>query len=218
MAEERPPEPSGPDAVASGTVSIARLEALSDGVFAIAMTVMALELTAAVSADAGAVELWAELWPRLIAFAMSFAILGLFWLGQHAAFARHREAPRPDSVTTSRAHAVAVMIFLLSVAAIPLPAAVVGTHPDTVWAFAVYGGMLTLSAALLEVMVRFGKGAEHHPAIERRLGVAVASYAACASLAFVHPYLALGAFFLSHAAFLAVPLGRHAGTGRDLPG
>src|SRR5262245_56717852 len=65
--------------------SLERLGALSDGVFAIAMTLLVLDLRVPASEVvhhgdlAGAL---AMLWPNLIAYFMSFMTLGIFWVGQ----------------------------------------------------------------------------------------------------------------------------------------
>ena len=179
-----------------------RLEALSDGVFAIAMTVMALELTATVRAEADLPDMWEELWPRLVAYVMSFLILSLFWMAQKLALDASTETPRWHQVTH--------LLFLMVVAAIPFPAALVGTHPDAFWAFAVYGGTLTFAAALLELsirQVRHHNGADPRGrAVEKRLLIAVASYAGCLLVALVQPVLGLVAFAGSHAAMMLVPL------------
>lgn len=66
--------------------SVARLAALSDGVFSIAMTLLVLDLRApAVEAIHSDAELWRALLglaPRLIMYMVTFLTLGLFWVGQ----------------------------------------------------------------------------------------------------------------------------------------
>lgn len=70
-AEERPP------------VSPVRLNALADGVFAIAMTLLVLELgVPIVSADLLGDAL-AEMWPEFVMYALSFLVLGVYWLIHH---------------------------------------------------------------------------------------------------------------------------------------
>ena len=75
--------------------SLERLAALSDGVFAIAMTLLVLDLRLPLSAE---IHSEADLWralialsPRLITYLMSFMTLGIFWLAQQtqlSSFAR----------------------------------------------------------------------------------------------------------------------------------
>jgi uncharacterized membrane protein len=68
--------------------NLGRLEALSDGVFAVAMTLLVLDLKAPMAEtihSEGA--LWSalvSLSPRLLTYLMSFVTLGIFWLGQQA--------------------------------------------------------------------------------------------------------------------------------------
>ena len=68
--------------------NLARLEALSDGIFAVAMTLLVLDLkTPVASAIHSESDLWNELLslsPRLMTYLMSFVTLGIFWLGQQA--------------------------------------------------------------------------------------------------------------------------------------
>ena len=63
-----------------------RLAALSDGVFAFAMTVLVLDLRppdlSAIHSEAGLAHALLALAPRLLTFAMSFVTLGIFWVGQ----------------------------------------------------------------------------------------------------------------------------------------
>ena len=107
---------------AAGFLRVEWLTSLTDGVFAIAMTLLALELVATVEADRSLRELWPALWPRLVSCVMSFLILGLFWIAHRAALSPIR--------TTDRGHVALNLLFLMLVAAIPFPAALVGTHPD----------------------------------------------------------------------------------------
>jgi Endosomal/lysosomal potassium channel TMEM175 len=66
--------------------SVERLAALSDGVFAVAMTLLVLDLRVpAMEAMHGERELWralVALSPRLVMYMMSFMMLGIFWIGQ----------------------------------------------------------------------------------------------------------------------------------------
>ena len=66
--------------------SVERLAALSDGVFAVAMTLLVLDLhSPVVAAIHGEHDLWralVALTPRLVMYLMSFLTLGIFWVGQ----------------------------------------------------------------------------------------------------------------------------------------
>ncbi len=66
--------------------SVERLAALSDGIFAVAMTLLVLDLRLpATEAIHGEHDLWralVALGPRLVVYLMSFLTLGIFWVGQ----------------------------------------------------------------------------------------------------------------------------------------
>jgi uncharacterized membrane protein len=69
--------------------SLGRLLTLSDGVFAIAMTLLALDLHPNGATGASWQELLAALAPKLKAYAISFAVVAIFWISQRRSFARY---------------------------------------------------------------------------------------------------------------------------------
>lgn len=78
--------------------SVERLAALSDGVFAVAMTLLVLDLRApAAEAIHSEHDLWralVELSPRLLMYLMSFMTLGIFWVGQQTQLNHLRRSDR----------------------------------------------------------------------------------------------------------------------------
>ncbi len=66
--------------------SVERLAALSDGLFAVAMTLLVLDLkvpaSQAIETDGALLAALGDLAPRLIIYLMSFLTLGIFWVGQ----------------------------------------------------------------------------------------------------------------------------------------
>lgn len=64
-----------------------RVEAFSDGVFAIAITLLVLDLRAPENADSFIADLRDE-WPSYLAFIAAFGVLGLIWLSHHDLFSR----------------------------------------------------------------------------------------------------------------------------------
>ena len=194
-------------------ISVERLATLSDGVFAIAMTVLALELTSGVSADVPLTAMVSETLPRVAAYVMSFLILGLLWIANHSTLTQVRR--------TTRRHIALVLVFLMLVAAIPFPAALVGTHPNDPWAFAVYGAMLTLTVVCLEFSWWYARAKSDDSessltltdrsallgtALSRRIALAIGSYTLAVALAFVHPWLGFVGFLASHTVLTIVPL------------
>ena len=100
-----------------------RLATLTDGVFAIAMTLLSLDVVAEAANVTDAESLLNDLGPKLFAYALSFVILGLLWNGQHVAFHYTQR--------TDRAHLWLGIIFLLFIALIPFPATLLGEWPVT---------------------------------------------------------------------------------------
>jgi TMEM175 potassium channel family protein len=102
--------------------SNARLEALSDGVFAIAMTLLVIEVRAPDPESIGsAADLWGALrhaLPTIAAFLLSFTVIFITWVNHHALI---RSIPR-----TSATFLFANGFLLLTVAFIPFPTALLG--------------------------------------------------------------------------------------------
>ena len=77
--------------------SSARLEAFSDGVFAIAVTLLVLDLTVPMRRGAAPGRLAGELarqWPSYFAYLVSFLIIGIIWVNHHTVFAKVRFVDR----------------------------------------------------------------------------------------------------------------------------
>lgn len=62
-----------------------RLEAFSDGVFAIAITLLVLEIKVPPLGTALGAELL-HLWPSYLAYVVSFLVIGAIWINHHAAW------------------------------------------------------------------------------------------------------------------------------------
>ena len=107
-------------------VSKSRLEALSDGVFAIVMTILVLQLGGAAISDA---ETTAELdaaliaqWPIFVSYAMSFMVVSLYWVSHHTYFTFIREVNATQLWLN--------LLFLFCLSFIPFAADLIGEHPD----------------------------------------------------------------------------------------
>src|SRR5438876_8119639 len=78
--------------------NLERLAALSDGVFAVAMTLLALDLRApaaeAIHSERELGDALLVIAPRLVPYLMSFLTLGIFWLGQQAQLDRLAKSDR----------------------------------------------------------------------------------------------------------------------------
>lgn len=115
----------------------ARLLALSDGVVAVAITLLILDIRLPEGyggfSDA---QLWAALvalWPRILAYLISFAVIGTYWMNHHAKF-RH-------IVKSSRGLLLINMVFLLFVGVVPFTTSMIAENAGTV-ATAVYASFM----------------------------------------------------------------------------
>jgi uncharacterized membrane protein len=104
-------------------VSSDRQKALADGTFAIVMTLLVLELAVPALHDATNQELnhaLAAMWPKFIAYVLSFLVLGVFWLIHHFLF---------DNITYYDARLAWLnIIFLLFVALVPFTTSLLGEY------------------------------------------------------------------------------------------
>ena len=116
-----------------------RLQAFSDGVFAIAITVLVLGLGVPEIPDPLVpIELpkkLLELWPgKLLSYALSFVVTGMFWVAHHMAFHHIRRS--------TRALLWLNILFLMLVSFIPFPAALLGRYFDQRLALLIYTASL----------------------------------------------------------------------------
>jgi uncharacterized membrane protein len=117
-----------------------RLEAFSDGVFAIAITLLIIEVH--VPEAEGGRELahaLAGLWPSFFAFALSFATILIMWMNHHAMFAWVERANGPVFVSNG--------FLLLTITALPFSTALLGDylgHAGERTAAAIYAAHLVL--------------------------------------------------------------------------
>ncbi len=122
-----------------------RIEALVDGVFAVAMTLLVLqvplpELPEALTTEGVIASLTAVL-PAVASYTLSFLILGTIWMGHHAQF---RYIRRVD-----RALLWINILFLLCIAFIPFTTVFLARYPLQPVALLVYGATLLLSGIFL---------------------------------------------------------------------
>jgi uncharacterized membrane protein len=125
-------------------MSSSRLETFSDGVFAIAATLLILDVRV------GSGELGARLlhdWPSYVAYAVSFLTIGIIWINHHTVFAQIRKVDR---------HFLLINVaFLMLVAFIPFPTSLIASHlrgNDLQPAALTYGATLTLTAIFFNIL------------------------------------------------------------------
>lgn len=128
----------------------ARVEAFSDGVFAIAITLLILEIKVPVP---GATPLSLQLlrqWPSYLSFVISFAFIGIMWMNHHRLFTHIRKC---DDMLL-----VLNLLLLLGVTAVPFPTAVMAAHlrqPGARMAVLLYNGTYVFIAICFNVLWRY---------------------------------------------------------------
>src|SRR5690349_2661639 len=124
-------------------MSKGRLEAFSDGVIAILITIMVLELHAPASADVTAL---APLLPVFVSYVLSFVYLGIYWNNHHHLL------QVVDHVQGGVLWANLHLLFWLSL--IPFTTAWMGSHQFAPWPVAAYGLVLLCSALVYFILTR----------------------------------------------------------------
>ncbi len=170
--------------------SIERLAALSDGVFAVAMTLLVLDLKtpaeATIHSEADLGHALLALAPRLVIYLMSFMTLGIFWLGQQTQLnALERGSRRLTWWQLGFLAAVSIMPFTTS-----LMAEFIGFRTALLlyWVNILLLGLTLFASsrtARLTGLVAAGPHADLAGAVERRILIAQGLYALGAALCLV---------------------------------
>ena len=122
------------------TPDVERIAFFSDAVFAIAITLLVVELTVPEGPASRLGAALRELGPKFFAFALSFLVIGQFWMAHHRIF---RYVRRYDLGLLW-----VNLLFLLTVAFLPFPTALLGAYFDAHIAGVFYGLSLFVPSAL----------------------------------------------------------------------
>ena len=129
-------------ATGSPGLSKARVEALTDGIFAVAMTLLILDIKVPAVPGGHLPRELLALWPRVLSYAISFVMLGIYWVGQHNQFHLIRQ--------TDRTLLWINIFFLMTLCFVPFSTALLSSYPGEQVAVAVYGGNLVVIGLILE--------------------------------------------------------------------
>lgn len=136
----------GLSALSQVGLSKARVEALTDGIFATVMTVLVLGLRTPI-ANLSESDLRSQVlsqWPNIVVYAFSFVVLGLFWIGHHTQFHYIKR--------TNRVFLWINVVFLLTIGFIPFSTSLVGLYPFSPTAVRVYGANLAATSIMLNTV------------------------------------------------------------------
>jgi uncharacterized membrane protein len=100
-----------------------RLEAFSDGVFAIAITLLIIEIGVPhITGEETLSAALRDLWPSYGAYVLSFVMIGIYWANHHSLFRLF--------VRTDHYFLMLNVFFLMAIAFLPFPTAVLGEYLD----------------------------------------------------------------------------------------
>jgi len=151
----------GISGILQGGLTKARIEALTDGIFATVMTVLVLGLNLP---QAGLSEPRIEseivnLSPHILAYAFSFVVLGVYWIGHHNQFHYIKR--------TDRVFLWVNILFLLTIGFVPFSTSLLGLYPFSPTAVRIYG--VNLAATGLALYFVWWYATRQHRLVEKDL-------------------------------------------------
>jgi uncharacterized membrane protein len=173
-----------------------RVEAFSDGVIAVIITIMVLEIKPPHDATFAALR---AIWPSLAIYALSFALVAAFWVNHHHMLhaAKHADPALMWSNMT--------LLFFISL--LPFVTAYTGEHVGAPLPVVAYGAVLTLTSLSFAWLLR--NVADHNSDDPRRVAdfqrISRKSYFANSLYVLSMP-LAFVSIYISYAIFVFVPL------------
>jgi uncharacterized membrane protein len=188
-------------------MGVTRVELFSDAVFAIAITLLVLDIR--VPEDGGihdAGELWNNLfhlWPSYLGFAFSFLVIGVMWINHHAVFEYLGHIDRLLMFVN--------LLLLMGIAFLPFSSAILAEHladPDTrPLASAYYGVTLTYITVMFNLLWWLGRRQRKELHLEPHLvqgertitiryAVSLACVVAAAAFTLVNVWLSLSGYLL----------------------
>jgi uncharacterized membrane protein len=193
--------------------SLERLAALSDGIFAVAMTLLVLDLHVPVSTISNRISKEQDLWnalvtlgPNLLPYLMSFLTLGIFWVGQQTQLNYFKQSDR---------HLTWIhLVFLLAVTLMPFSTELLAAYITFRVALVVYWLNIVLLGSMLFVSWRYAQHAqlmkdevtaEIRAANERRIVIAQSLYAFGALLCIINTYVSIGFILLVQLNYAIAP-------------
>ena len=187
-----------------------RMEAFSDGVYAIAITLLVLDITVPPSTTTHVASALAHQWPIYMAYVVSFASIGAAWLA-HSAITEYLD--HADSLLLRLN-----LLLLFFVSVLPFPTHMVANFVHSQngerVAVTIYGlNLLAISAmtsvlwhyALSEGLVSGEKEDDEIRALTRKVTPGLAFYAVAIAIGLAFPYAAVG-LYLAIALFVLLPL------------
>ncbi|HEY8326359.1 MAG TPA: TMEM175 family protein [Ktedonobacterales bacterium] len=178
-------------AAPSQDMSPGRLEAFSDGVLAVIITIMVLELRPPPGDSLAALR---SLIPGLLIYVLSFTLIGIYWNNHHHLLRATRRIS--GRVMWANLH----LLFWLSL--VPVVTAWVGAHPLSRWPAVAYGAIGLMAGVAYYLLTLTILAVNQDTGINEQLGrdikgkLSMALYTLGIVLAFIEPLLAFGVYAL----------------------
>jgi uncharacterized membrane protein len=184
--------------ITNPSMSKERIETFSDGVFAILLTLLVLELRAPHVADHASLRQYAAamtpLIPKIVSFILTFVILCIYWVNHHYLF-RHIQKATIGLVWLNNC-------LLLSLCFLPFPTAMLGDHPTDQFPILLYGANSLLASLIVYALRGYVKHArllqeDYSNGLGPQYSLpGITCYGLSIILAFVSVYLSLICFFI----------------------
>jgi uncharacterized membrane protein len=208
----------------AGMTGTGRIEAFSDGVFAIAITLLILDVAVPARDSTPAGDLAGALgddWPSYFAYLVSFLVIGIIWVNHHTLFAKVGRADRPVLFAN--------LGLLFTVSVLPFPTHLLAEYltagANSHIAAAIYSGAMLamgLAYSVLWLCVSRDLGLLHQPigrrerrSALRRFGAGNIVYVATIGLSFVSAIAALAVHAAMALYYCFDQLSSHPGTGKS---
>ena len=190
-------------------IGTTRVETFSDGVMAIVITIMVLELKipdfAEKGSEASIRHHLVEILPYLVTYTFSFLMIGIFWINHHHMFHLLEHTDEPLLIQN--------LFFLFWLSLIPFSTAFVGADPLIPEAVAVYGFIMLMSTLSFSIMRAYSirKQLVHHDEDQKTTSriykvsmrgrtksyIGTLAYLLSVPLAFVNVYLSFACFVIT---------------------
>jgi uncharacterized membrane protein len=179
-----------------------RVEAFSDGVFAVAITLLVLNLRVPSPSSGSIIHQLLKQWPEFAAYVISFMVIGIIWVNHHTLLNKLRRVDRPLLFMN--------LLLLLFVVFIPYPTAIVADYLkvggwDAKVAVALYSAvMVGMSIAFSLMYLWAGRhdelldeavDASEHRANFWQFAAGLPVYVVLVGVSFLSPGLALAGHF-----------------------
>ena len=178
-----------------------RITSLADGVFAIVMTLLVLgvrvpEVPEEEIADRLMLEVL-HLWPQIVAYVVTFLVLGIYWIGHHTQFHYMRRVDRTAIWIN--------ILFFMGVCLVPFTTRLVSAYPGQEVAVVLYALNLTVINLLLLLHWRYAArarllkaeaGPRQIRSATRQILVGVSVFSAAIGVAFLSPRASLAVILL----------------------